>query len=372
MSGTRLTDARVRALRPAKTTRNVRDSVLAGFGVRILPSGLKRFFLHVQHEGRRTWKIVGDPAAMTVKEARATARDMLAAIRTGRPTSDEETLFEAVAETAFRRHGRNWKPSTLSKNRNYLRTQILPRFAGRQIAEITPQDVRDWFASMHATPVSADRSMPVLSVIMKVAEADGLRPEGSNPCRGIKRYRRQNRDRFLSDAEFGRLGRALREAGPSPAVPIIRLLALTGCRSSEIRTLRWSDFRDGHVYLSDGKTGPRTVWLSSAARDLLDGLPRTSRWVFPSGRTDGPLSIATLDRAWFRVRTEAGLRDVRLHDLRHAYASVAVTSGETILAVGRLLGHRNPETTLKYVHHAEAEAGRAAAAMGAVLGGSRT
>ena len=114
------------------------------------------------------------------------------------------------------------------------------------------------------------------------------------------------------------------------------------------------------------------MWLSSAARDLLDGLPHTSQWVFHSGRTDGPLSIATLDRVWFRVRTEAGLQDVRLHDLRHSYASAAVSSGETILAVGRLLGHQNPETTLKYVHHAEAEAERAAAAMGAVLGRSRT
>ena len=250
MSGTRLTNARVRALRPAKTTRNVRDTVLAGFGVRILPSGLKRFFLHVQHEGRCTWKIVGDPAGVTVKEARERARDVLAAIRTGCPVSDEETLFEVVAETAFRRHGRNWKPGTLAKNRNYLRKQILPRFAGRQIAGITPQEVRDWFASMHATPVTADRSMPVLSVIMKVAEADGLRPEGSNPCRGIKRYRRQNRDRFLSHAEIGRLGRGLREARPSPAVSIIRLLALTGCRSGEIQTLRWRDYRDQWHFLN--------------------------------------------------------------------------------------------------------------------------
>ena len=372
MSRTRLTDARVRALRPAKATRNVRDSALAGFGVRVLPSGRRRFFVHVQHEGRRTWKIVGDPAAMTVKEARATARGMLAAIRTGRPASDEETLFEAVADTAFRRHGRNWKPSTLLKNRHYLRKQILPWFRGRQIAAITSQDVRDWFASLHATPVAADRSMPVLSVIMKAAEADGLRHEGSNPCKGIRRYRRRNRNRFLSDAEFSRLGKALREAEPSTTVSIIRLLALTGCRSSEIRTLRWKDFRDGHVFLRDSKTGPRTVWLSSAARDVLEGLPRSSPWIFPSGRTDGPVAETTLGDAWSRIRTVAGLKDVRLHDLRHTYASAAVMSGETVLTVGRLLGHRDPETTLKYAHHAQAEAERAAAAMGAVLGGRQT
>lgn len=372
MPGTRLTDAKVRALRPKKTTRNVRDSVLAGFGVRILPSGRARYFIHSQHEGRRTWRIVGDPAMMAATEAREKARRMLASIRSGRPASEEETLFEAVAEKAFSRHGRNWKPGTLSKNRSYLRTQILPWFRGRQIAEITSQDVRDWFASMHATPVSADRSMPVLSVIMKVAEADGLRLEGSNPCKGIRRYRRQNRDRFLSDAEFRRLGRALREARPSPAVPIIRLLALTGCRSSEIRTLRWTDYRDGHVYLRDSKTGPRIVWLSEAAREVLDGLPRTSPWLFPAAKTEGPVPRMTLSNAWAEIRQEAGLKDVRLHDLRHSYASVAVTGGETVLTVGRLLGHANPGTTLKYAHHAKADAEKAAIVMGAILGERRT
>ena len=372
MSRVRLTDAKVRDLRSKKATRNVRDAVLAGFGVRILPSGRKRYFVHSQHEGRRTWRIVGDPAAMTVAEAREKARGMLASILAGRPASDEETLFEAVAETAFRRHGGSWKESTLSVNRHYLRRQILPWFRGRQVAEITSQDVRDWFASMRATPVSADRSMPVLSAIMQVAEADGLRPEGSNPCRGIRRYRRRNRDRFLSAAEFGRLGKALRGTKPSLAVPIIRLLALTGCRSSEIRTLRWTDFRDGHVFLRDSKTGPRTVWLSSAAREVLDSLPRTSPWIFPSGRKDGPVTGTMLGRAWSRIRIEAGLKDVRLHDLRHAYASLAVTGGETVPTVGRLLGHGDPQTTLKYVHDSEAEAERAAVAMGAVLAERRT
>jgi len=363
----RLTDARVRDLRARKTTRNIRDTALAGFGVRVLPSGGKRFFLHCQHEGRRMWKLLGDPADMTVAEARDRARGLLSSLRSGRP--DRETPFETVAEEAFRRHGRRWKPSTLSRNRNYLDRHILPRFAGRPIADITPQEVRDWFAAMHATPVSADRSMPVLSVIMAVAEAEGLRPEGGNPCRGIKRYRRGNRDRFLSDAEFARLGRALR--GTSQCGAIIRLLALTGCRSSEIGTLRWTDYRDGHMFLRDGKTGPRTVWLSAAARAVLDALPRTSPWVFPARGGDGPVSGTTPTRTWLRVRAEAGLEDVRLHDLRHSYASVAIAGGETVFAVGRLLGHRDPETTLKYAHHAEADADRAAAEMGAILGGAR-
>ena len=259
MSKMRLTDTKVRTLRPEKTTRNVRDATLAGFGVRILPSGRKRYFLQSQHEGRRTWRIVGDPDDMTVGEAQERARRMLAAIRTGRPATDEGTLFEIVAEEVFRRYGRNWTPRTLAVNRHYLQRKILPCFRGRQISGITSRDVKDWFASLHATPVSADRSASVLSVIMKEAEADGLRPEGSNPCKGIQRYSRKNRERFLSESEFGQLGTALREAGPYPTVSTIRLLALTGCRSSEIRTIRWKDFRDGHLYLPDRKTGDYSI-----------------------------------------------------------------------------------------------------------------
>ena len=171
MSRTQLTVTKVRALRSAKSTRNARDAALAGFGVRNLPGGRKRYFLQNQHEGNRTWKIVGDPVGMTVDAAREKARGMLAAIRTGRPVSDKETRFEVVAEAVFRRYGRNLKPGTLAVNRHYLRKQILPWFRGRQISEITSRDVQDWFASLHVTPVSADRSAPVLLVIMKLARS---------------------------------------------------------------------------------------------------------------------------------------------------------------------------------------------------------
>jgi len=192
---------------------------------------------------------------------------------------------------------------------------------------------------------------------------------GSNPCRGIRRYRRKGRERFLSDAEIGALGAVLRiREGDRPlAVAAIRLLLLTGCRRSEILTLRWSDLREGALFLRDGKTGPRTVWLSRAALEVLDGTGRTSPWVFPSRKGGRPLCGEWLVKAWHGIRAEAGLGDVRLHDLRHAYASVALKSGESVVAIGRLLGHRSAETTLKYMHHADATAAEAAAAVGAAL-----
>ena len=193
-----LTDARVKVLRPRRTAYDIRDGKLKGFGLRVLPSGRKRFFVHSQHRRERVWKILGDAATMSLDEARSRAVRTLAAIRCGEdpPRDPAETLFEAVAETVFERYRRLWKPGTLDVNRCYLKNQILPRFHGRQVADIDRRDVRDWFASLRATPVAADRSMPVLSVIMREAEAMGLRPQGSNPCLGIRRYRRKGRARL--------------------------------------------------------------------------------------------------------------------------------------------------------------------------------
>ncbi len=274
-----------------------------------------------------------------------------------------------VAEEVFRRYGRHWKPGTLTVNRCYLRNQILPWFRDRPIAEIHRGEVRRWFATQHRTPAAADRALPVLSVILRQAEIYGYRPEGTNPCLGIRRYRRPGRERFLTAEETRRLGAALHraEAAMPAAAAIVWLLLLTGCRQSEIRTLRWHDYREGHLFLDDSKTGPRTVWLSPPARRVLDRLPRDDRWVFPAAH--GPMPAETLSRRWRWLRRAADLPGVRLHDLRHTYASFAVRSGETILTVGRLLGHRDPATTLKYVHFADHAAQQAVEAVSPVLAG---
>ena len=373
MATLRLNDRRVDTLKPRKSAYDVRDRELKGFGVRVLPSGAKRYFIHSQHRGRRVWKIVGQAGSIGVDEARDRARVMLASIRNGtdeQAAAPRDTVFEIVADEVFRRYARNWKSSTLKVNRNYYRNHILPWFEGRPIADITAHDVRRWFASLHNTPVSADRSAPILSVIMRQAEVYGYRPEGTNPCTGIRRYRRQGRERFLSVAEIRRLGRVLarHDADHPQATAIIRLLLLTGCRKGEIVSLKWHFYRD-KLFLPDSKTGPRTVWLSSAARAILDGLPRKTIWKFPSPRTDGFLSAAAVDPIWNRLRAEAGLCDVRLHDLRHTYASMALAQGETVLTIGRLLGHRDPATTLKYTHLSDSMVREAVDTVGAALEG---
>ena len=255
-------------------------------------------------------------------------------------------------------------------NRSYLRNQILPWFRGRPIADITVEEVRRWFASLYATPAAANRALPVLSRIMRQAEIWGHRPKNSNPCGGVRRFPQTRKERFLTLDQTRRLGAALEamEADSPLPIALIRLLLLTGCRQSEIRTLRWRDYREGHLFLRDGKTGPRTVWLSSPARHVFARLPRTCAWTFPGPRGNCPLSNDALYRCWEAVRRMAELPKLRLHDLRHSYASFALRQGETVLTIGRLLGHRDPETTLRYTHFGDAQALEAVEAVASVLG----
>ena len=285
------------------------------------------------------------------------------------PTGDAKATFESVAEEVFRRYGRTWKPRTIAVNRSYLRNQIMPWFQGRPIADITRREVQRWFATLHATPAAANRSLPILSLILRQAEIYGYRAEDSNPCAGLRRYRRRSRERFLTVGETRRLGAALaaRESATPLPVAVVRLLLLTGCRQSEIRTLQWQDYREGHLFLRDSKTGPRTVWLSSAARSVLDRLPRMDRWLFPASKGVGPMRTETLYGCWRTLRAAANLPDVRLHDLRHSYASFALQQGESVSTIGRLLGHRDPTTTLRYTHFADALAREAVETVGAAL-----
>ena len=281
----------------------------------------------------------------------------------------EDTRFEVFAEMVFQRHRRIWKPSTLKVNRSHLRNQILPSFREHSVTEITRQDIQNWFIDLHTKPAAANRSLSILSLIMHQAEIYGYRTPNSNPCARLRRYSCPGRERFLTFKEIHRLGNVLESYKSHAYLPvtIIRLLLLTGCRQSEIRTLQWSEYRAGHLFLQDSKTGPRTVWLSSAARLILDKLPRNHFWVFPASEKTSALPVETLYRCWRVVRKEAGIPDVRLHDLRHSYASFALVKGETLLTIGRLLGHRDPATTLKYTHFADSMERNAVETIGNVL-----
>ena len=210
----------------------------------------------------------------------------------------------------------------------------------------------------------------------------GLVPEGSsNPCRYTVIYKEPPRERFLTEEEFRRLGRVLREAEadgviPAQAVAAIRLLMLTGCRRNEILALRWKevDLAAGELRLADTKTGARTIALSPEAVRVLAGLPRVrgNPWVVPG--TAAGTRLCDISPSWQLVRARAGLEDVRLHDLRHSFASRALALGESLPTIGKLLGHARIETTARYAHLArdsvDASAARVAASIGADILGS--
>ena len=204
---------------------------------------------------------------------------------------------------------------------------------------------------------------------MKEAELLGYRTEGSNPCRGIRRYRRKGRERFLSEEELRRLAGLLsaHESEWPLQAAAVRLLLLTGCRKSEIQTPRWSDYREEHLHLRDSKTGPRTVWLSGPSREVLESIDRSSVWVFPARDASHPRDRSWLTPFWYRVRADASLSDVRLHDLRHSFASHAVMNGVPVPVVSRLLGHSDVRMTLRYAHFADKDIEAAAERIGEAM-----
>ena len=218
-------------------------------------------------------------------------------------------------------------------------------------------DVASLHHDMRATPTNANRMLATLSRMFAVAELWQMRPDGSNPCRNIKHFREERRERFLSDEEYRRLGEVLREVEregsvrPS-AIAAIRLLMLTGCRKAEILTLRWEyvDLDRGELCLPDSKTGAKIVHLGDPAIAVLQGLAREdgNPWVITSPRPGEPLS--DVHDQWHRIRCRAGIRDVRLHDLRHSYASGGLLVGEGLTMIGKLLGHNKVETTARYAH----------------------
>jgi integrase len=200
---------------------------------------------------------------------------------------------------------------------------------------------------------TAARSLAVLGAMLQFAVDRKLIP--TNPAKGVQLLKGEKKERFLSEAEVARLSDTVavmeREDRLSPgAAAAIRLLLLTGCRKSEILSLRWEwvDFERGCLRLPDSKTGPKVVPLAAAAMELLNGLPRASEYVLPAGKGIG--HYTGLQKDWERVRVRAGLHGLRLHDLRHSFASFAVADGHTLFMVGKVLGHKQARTTEGYAH----------------------
>ncbi len=246
-----------------------------------------------------------------------------------------------------------------SSERSYRKSlaHILPVLGDMPVGSVEREHVASLHLAMRDTPVAANMVLWVLSKMFSLAEAWGLRAPGRNPCRSVRRYKTACKDRFLSREEYRRIGRVLDRAEADgmtwpAAVAAIRFLMLTGCRSREVATLRWDDvdFKGGKLRMRDSKNGPRMVPLTPTAVDLLEGIRRVdgNPWVFV-GWSKGS-HVEQLSNHWHRLHVRADLSDVRLHDLRHSYASRALALGESLSMIGKLLGHSKVETTARYAH----------------------
>ena len=351
---TKITMAAARAFTPADTREAVLwDSAAPGLGLRVRPNGRKTWIVHRRCNGAVIKRTLGMLDSLTVEDARRAARALLAGTQADRAPATVPTMrtFGPVflADCAER-----WKPATRRAHADGMHRHILPAFGNRLVDAVTAKDVRNWFDDLSvARAGSANRALAVLSSMMRHAEALGLRREDSNPCRGLRRRKTGFEAHYLTDDEFAALGRALdhAEADSPVAVAVVRFLLYTGARKSEALRLKWEYVHGDRAVLPDSKTGPRTIWLAPPARTVLAAQPRCTDcpWVFtsPSGEPAG------VDRGWSRIRAAAGLPTLRMHDLRHAHAAVAVSGGEGLRIVAGLLGHADIGTTFGYAHLAE-------------------
>jgi len=341
-----------------RTTRWFPD--LPGFGLRCYARGKRVYFVQTRMRGRLRTVTLGSAALLTESEVRRLARHVLLRAQTGGdPSEDRQAArstptFEAFLDDYWRRTSPQWKPSTLRTHDIYRRGYLDGAFKGKTVDEITKPDVLAWFNQVtdRGGPGGANRVHAILNAMFAKAEAWGHRPEGSNPCRGIRLNRRRKMERFLSIQELARLGEALegeRADYPDQTAAVL-LILFTGCRVSEILGLRWSDIRGHRLHLRDSKTGPRTVWIGDEGRAVIDGIVRRRKveWVFFNWSTGRP--IGDLKSYWARIRERTGFSTLRLHDLRHTYASHAAALSETMPMIGTLLGHKEVRSTARYTH----------------------
>jgi len=357
------------------------DEELAGFGVRIYPSGRKSFVAAFRLKGRQRFATLGRVGEMTPDQARTHAMQVLYQARQGqdpglgRRARDTEPLMADLAERYLREHaGPKKKASIARQDQRVWEIHILPVLGKRRVADITRDDVAKLHHSLRATPYAANRLRSLLSMSFSLCEVWGWRSDGSNPCRHIKRYKEKGRERFLSPEELRRFSEVLRtaerEQTESPfALAAIWLLLFTGCRCSEIRTLQWTevDLERQCLRLADSKTGPKVVHLNQLAIEVLKSLERDpdNPFVIQGFKPRSPLSTVT--PPWYRLRKLAGIEDVRLHDLRHTFASMGASAGLSLPLIGSLLGHSQAATTQRYAHLSADPVREAAEAIGASL-----
>ena len=386
----KLTKRVIDAADPRPTRYTLWDTQLPGFGCIVAPNGRKTFVVRYRPRGKarpapKRFISIGRFGLITADEARNRAAQILAAASRGQDPALESrqaasalTVSECAAEFLKKHVEPKRRPSTSSSYRYVLEKHVLPRLGTRLITSLTRNDLAALHHSLRRSPAAANRTLAIVSSMFRWAERQGHVPDGMNPASRIDHFRTVARERYLSPDEMVRLGLALKEAetvgipfvvdesqpnakhAPKPenrrtrldmhVTSSIRLLLLTGCRLREILNLQWDhvDLAHGVLSIPITKTGRKTVLLGAAAVAIFAALPKMGPWVFPG--LDGERPRTGLTRPWQLVRMRAGLGDVRLHDLRHSFASVCADAELSLVMIGKLLGHSQPATTARYAH----------------------
>tara|TARA_R110002072_G_scaffold13135_8_gene55515 strand:+ start:1418 stop:2587 length:1170 start_codon:yes stop_codon:yes gene_type:complete len=386
----RLTKSSIDSLQAGEAEYYVWDDRLIGFGVRISSSGRKSYLIKYRigsgkSARQRKYTIGRQGSPWTPESARKEALRLLTEISQGEDPSGErkekrqQATFADLADRYLRDHAfPKKKLSSATEDKRMLDRVLLPAFANRAVAEITRSDIERFHTSRHKTPSTANRHLSLLSKMFNLAERWGLREDRTNPCYGIEKYKERPRQRFLSLEEVKRLGSTLdgleSDGENAFGIAIIRLLVFTGARKGEIIALEWSeiDFDNHLINKKDSKTGAKTIFLPPSGESILRDIPKLDeKWVFPAMK--GGRHFQGLTKVWLRIRKEAGLPNVRIHDLRHTFASMAAASGASLPMIGKMLGHTQHQTTQRYAHLVDdavhAAAATAAESLAKQLGG---
>ena len=362
------------------------DQEVRGFGIRARVGGAKTYILHYRAgTGRgaplRKLTIGKHGSPWTPDMARTEAKRLLGLIASGedpaerRATERKALTLAELCDLYLAEGATHKKPSTLKADLGRIVHHIKPLLGRVRVDKVARADIERLLIDVKAgktaapTPNEGERKpgsiatggsgvaaqcVALMSTLLAFAVARGLRSD--NPARGVKKPPVRKMERFLSEDEIARLAVALdaesnRTGNPYPAAAI-KLLLLTGGRRGEILGLQWQhvDFERQCLRLPDSKTGAKIMYLNAPALEVLAGLPRmeSNPHVVPGKPEEAP--IGGIDKVWFRVRAAAGLRGVRLHDLRHSFASMGVAGGLSLPIIGALLGHKHPATTGRYAH----------------------
>jgi integrase len=360
----RITKRLVESTEPQVSDVVLRDSETKGFLCKITPKCKRVYLLYYRtKEGRERRPVIGEHGSITCDQARKIAIDWLTIVRQGGdPSQDRQAARKNLTPSQFAdkylyEYGKLKKASSIKEDERLWRLHILPVLGKLPLSTVTRNDILRLHSSMSESPVAANRATALLSKAFNLAIEWGDLKSCVNPASRIRKYKEQSKERFLSSAELATLGDVLRqceyERVESPSVIVaIRLLIFTGCRRNEVLQLQWKwiDFENGKIDFPDSKTGKKSVYLNPPAVELLKATEQIDGNPYVCFGRDGIKHLVNIQKAWSRIRHRAGLNDVRIHDLRHSFASVGAAGGLSLLMIGKLLGHKEQGTTEKYAH----------------------